>query len=389
MIPYGRHDIEECDIEAVVQALRGARITQGPLVNEFEDALADYLGAAAVTVCANGTAALQLVYAALGIGDGDEIITSPITFAATATAARWLGAEVRFGDVNASTGNIDVECVARLITPRTKAIVAVHLGGLPADLAELRQLADEHGVFLIEDACHALGARYRGAIVGSGIADASVFSFHPVKHITTGEGGAIAVRDVEVKRRMDRLRHHGIERDPNHCERWHGPWYYEIQHIGFNYRLTDIQCALGISQLTRQRRWLEERRRVARSYADALPKYVGDVVEAQTVHCDRESSFHLYPVFIDFDSTPSTRAEVMHELVQCGVTTQVHYIPLTEQPYFRHRYGHVILPGARQYYQRELSLPIYPGLTDEQVDYVARALGAAIYRERNTVEAMR
>ncbi len=274
--PYGCQDIDDADIAAVVAALRGELLTCGPAVAEFEGALARALGARHVTVCSSGTAALHLAYAALGIGPGDEVITSPITFSATASAAYQVGATVRFADVDPVTGNLTPASVAALIGPRTRAIAAVHLAGQPADLDELSELARGHDLFLIEDACHALGAIYRGSMVAGGQADASVLSFHPVKHVTTGEGGAVVLRDPEHHRRAQRLRHHGIERDPARMSRPSpGPWYHEVVEQGFNYRLPDIACALGTSQLRRLAPMLARRRALARRYRTAIASLWG------------------------------------------------------------------------------------------------------------------
>src|SRR6185295_12241373 len=233
--PYGRQTIDDDDIEAVVAALRSPLLTCGPLVERFEAALAAWLGAPHATVCASGTAALHLIYAALGIGEGDEIITTPITFSATAAAAYYVGASVRIADVDPRTGNLTAASVAPLITPRTRAIVPVHLAGLPVDMDELTELARRRGLRIVEDACHALGATYRGRRIGAGTSDAVVFSFHPVKHITTGEGGAVIVRDPDLQRRIERLRQHGIERDAARLEAPAEPWAYEVQELGWNY----------------------------------------------------------------------------------------------------------------------------------------------------------
>ena len=260
-LPYGKQAIDDDDIAAVVAALRAPLITQGPLVGEFEAALAAFTGARHVSVVANGSIALQLAYAALGLGPGDELITTPNTFAATANAARSLGAHVKFCDVEPDTGNLDLATIEALITPSTRGIAAVHFGGLPVDLAPLRALADKHGLWLVEDAAHALGATYRGTHVGT-LADATTLSFHPVKHITTGEGGAVIARDATVKGMIDRLRHHGIERE--HLKTPSpGPWYHEVQSLGWNARLTDIQCALGISQMKKLPAWIARRRELA------------------------------------------------------------------------------------------------------------------------------
>jgi perosamine synthetase len=379
-LPYGQQLIDEDDIAAVVEALRSPMITQGPRIAEFEIALATYVGAPHVSVVANGTVALQLAYAALGLGAGDELITTPNTFAATANAARALGADVRFCDVEPDTGNLDVVSIEGLITPRTRGIAAVHFGGLPIDLVALRAIADRHHLWIVEDAAHALGATYRGEPVGnSRYSEATTFSFHPVKHITTGEGGAVAVRDAAHKRAIDRLRHHGIERDELTIPS-PGPWYHEVQTLGWNARLTDLQCALGLSQLRKLPAWVAKRRELAALYREQIDQRLGSVARVQATRPDRASSYHLLPALIDFDAAGRTRAQVMTALRDHGVGTQVHYMPVDTQPYYRSLYGEPAAHlGMAQFYARELSLPMYaaltPGDVTRVVDALARVLG--------------
>lgn len=373
-LPYGRQTIDDGDIAAVVAALKSPLITQGPLVEVFEAGLAKYVDSPFVSVVANGTAALHVAYAALGLGAGDEILTTPITFAATANAARYLGAEARFADVEPDTGNLDATKLEARITPRTRGIVAVHLGGLPCDLAAIRAIADRHNLWVVEDASHALGAEYRGRKIGAGVySDATTFSFHPVKHLTTGEGGAIAVKKASLKEAMDRLRHHGIERDASkYTIPSPGPWYHEMPVLGFNYRLTDLQCALGISQLARQPAGLVRRRAIAARYRRGFAGAPGLIPQAE--RDERLSAYHLFPVRIGFTAA-RTRAALMESLKARGIGTQVHYIPVSHQPYYRERYGAPeALAGADSYYERTLSLPMYPALTDDDVDRVISAL---------------
>jgi perosamine synthetase len=378
-LPYAQQEISEEDIAAVVGALRSPMITQGPQVAAFEAALASFTGAGHVSVVANGSVALQLAYAALGLGPGDEIITTPNTFAATANAARALGADVRFCDVEPDTGNLDVATIEPLITPRTRGIAAVHFGGLPVDLPALRTLADRHGLWIVEDAAHALGATYAGELVGSGrYSEATTLSFHPVKHITTGEGGAVLVRDPALKRAVDRLRHHGVEREelllPSP-----GPWYHEVQSLGWNARLTDLQCALGTSQLRRLPGWLIQRRALAASYRELVGARLPELVRVQATRAGRDSAYHLLPALIDFASCGRARAEVMVALRERGIGTQVHYIPVDSQPYYRSLYGEPAPhPGMEQFYARELSLPMYPGLTTADVERVVSTLADVV-----------
>jgi perosamine synthetase len=377
-LPYGRQTIDDDDIAAVVEALRAPQLTCGPLVARFEHALASWLGAAHATVCSSGTAALHLAYAALGIGEGDEIITTPITFSATAAAAYYLGANVRFADVDPRTGNLAPDSVEALITPRTRAIVPVHLAGLPADMDELSDIARRHGLRLVEDACHALGASYRGRAIGAGASDAVVFSFHPVKHITTGEGGAVIVRDPDIKRRLERLRQHGIERDPTRLDAPAGPWVYEVRELGWNYRLSDIACALGLAQLAKLTGFLRGRRELAAHYRTELARvFAGDGVAAPAELPDRESAYHLFAVAIDFERFRTSRARVMQALAAAGIASQVHYIPLLHHPYHARRCPDELgtaRPGTDDYYARTLSLPLYPTLTRDDAGRVVREL---------------
>jgi UDP-4-amino-4,6-dideoxy-N-acetyl-beta-L-altrosamine transaminase len=372
-LAYGRQTVDETDIAAVVEALRAPQLTCGPLVERLEVALAAWLGAHHASVCSSGTAALHLVYAALGIGEGDEIITTPITFSATAAAAYYVGARVRIADVDPITGNLTPASVEALINDRTRAIVPVHLAGQPADMDELIALARSRGLAIVEDACHALGATYRGRRIGTLASDAVVFSFHPVKHITTGEGGAVIARDANLKRRIDRLRHHGIEREP-------GAWRYQVTELGWNYRLADINCALGLSQLAKLDEMLARRRALAAQYRICLADVPGVVAPAELF--DRESAYHLFAVAIDFERFGVTRDAVVRRLATAGVGTQVHYIPLLQHPLHAARCPDEVgraRPGADHYFARTLSIPLYPALTAADVDRVVvelrRALG--------------
>jgi len=385
-LPYGRQTIAEDDIELVIEALRAPLLTCGPLVARFEQALADAVGAPHASVCSSGTAALHLAYAALGIGPDDEIITTPITFSATAAAAYYVGATVRIADVDPHTGNIDPASVAELITSRTRAIVPVHLAGMPVELDELRTLARRHDLFLIEDACHALGATYKGARIGSGSSDAVVFSFHPVKHITTGEGGAVIVRSRHIHERVARLRQHGVERDPARLQApAEGPWSYEVQELGWNYRLPDIACALGLGQLGKLDQFVAARRSLAAHYRTALAAAFPDGGVTPPVELpDRESAYHLFAVAIDFARYRTTRDAVMRALSAAGIGTQVHYIPLLQHPLHASRCPGEVRrprPGADHYYARTLSLPLFPTMTAADVtrvvDELRRVLGVS------------
>ncbi len=389
-LPYGRQTIDDDDIAAVVEVLRRPLITQGPTVERFERALGAYVGSAYASAVSSGTAALHLAYASLGLGPGDELITTPVTFVATAAAAVQLGATVRFADIDPHTGNIDSRSVAALVNERTRGVAAVHLGGAPADLRALRSLCDRHGLWLVEDASHALGATYRNTRIGScAYSDATVFSFHPVKHITTGEGGAVTTLRPDVKRTVDRLRHHAVVRNPaDMLEDCPGPWYYEVHELGYNYRITDLQCGLGLSQLAKQPGWIERRRAIAERYRLRLAERFGSLVVGQRVADHSESAYHLFVALLELDAFGVDRAAVIRGLHDRGVGSQVHYIPVCDQPFYRGNAGQNTqsgngrpsdsLPGVREYYRRALSLPMYPGLTDDDVDRVVDALASAL-----------
>lgn len=378
---YGAHLIDEADIAAVVAALRSERITQGPAVAELEGRLARITGAAHVSAVANGTAALQLAYAALGLGPGDEIITSPITFVATANAARMLGADVRFADVRPDTGNLAPESVAQLIGPRTRGIVPVHFGGLPVELEALRGIADRHGLWIVEDAAHALGASYRGEPVGSGrYSQATTFSFHPVKHITTGEGGAVCSNDPELQRRIHRLREHGLVRTPAPGSGGH--FGYQLTELGYNYRICDVMCALGSSQLDKLPRWLEQRRSLAALYRVELAAlgtpWVTPTASGGEPGAEARHAYHLFSVLIDFERAGISRAQLMTALVEQGIVAMVHYMPVCDQPYYVQLYGRADCDRARAFYERQLSLPLHVRMKDDDVRRVVRALDRAI-----------
>lgn len=373
-IPYGRQWVDDDDVAAVASALRSDRLTQGPRVAEFERALADRCGARhAVAVC-NGTAALHLACLAAEVGPGDELVTSPLTFAASANCALYVGAEARFADVRSDTGCMDAADLARRITDRTRAVVPVHYAGHPCDTDRIVEVARSRGAVVIEDACHALGAEHLGRPVGScEHSDMTVFSFHPVKHVTTGEGGAVLTNDEVLAERMRTLRHHGIVTDP---ARQHfrgaddGGWYYEIAEPGHNFRITDIQCALGTSQLSKLDGWVARRREIKAAYDAAFAGLPGVDVPAELPGA--ASSWHLYPLRVPAEH----RRAVYDGLHARGILVQVHYVPVHLMPAYRERYGHAPgdFPAAEAYYAREISLPMYPKLTDAEVARVVAAV---------------
>ncbi len=368
IISYGRQYVDDDDIRAVVDVLRSDFLTQGPKVKEFEDALAEYVGARFVVVFSSGTAALHAAYNAVGLSPKDEFITSPITFVATSNAGLYLGAVPVFVDVEADTGNIDVSKVEGKITSRTKLIVPVHYAGHPVDMERLYDVAQRHGIHIIEDACHALGARYKDTRVGFPLySDMVVFSFHPVKHITTGEGGAVATNSECLYERLLLFRQHGITKH-HFVNLSDGPWYYEMQELGFNYRLTDMQSALGISQLRKLSMFVEKRRQIVSWYEKLLGNspYLDIPKEREYAF----SSWHLYSVRLKEDYI-GRKKELFERLAEDGIRLQVHYIPVYMHPYYQKLgYKAGICPIAEDFYRKEMSLPIYYLLTEGDVYYV-------------------
>ena len=385
MIPYGRHAIDEDDIRAVAEVLRGGMLTQGPKVAEFERAVAAKVGARYAVAVANGTAALHLAALAADLGPGDVAITSPNTFVASANCAHYAGARAAFADIDPDTLNLDPAALraACKAAGKIKAIIPVHFAGLPCDMAAIKAVADETGAMVIEDASHALGASYAdGSPVGNGKYSAmTVFSFHPVKIIAAGEGGMITTNNDALYRRLLRLRSHGISKGDyeflNPEEAYQGdavnPWYYEMQELGYNYRITDIHCALALSQLGKVDRFIARRRAIAARY-DAAFAGLTAVRPTQTQGRAR-SSHHLYVLRFDFEALGLTRGEVMRRLAAQGVGSQVHYIPVHYQPYYR-ELGHARggYPHAERYYEQALTIPLFFGMRDAEVEQVITAV---------------
>ena len=369
-IPYGHQAIDEDDIASVAESLASKFLTTGPKVQEFEAALRDVTGARYAVAVSSGTAALHAAYASLGIGPGDEVITSPLTFAATANAALYLGARPVFADVETATGTLSAEAVASALTPRTKAIVAVDYAGHPADYTALGRLAEDAGVPLLADAAHSLGATDGDGRVGT-LARSSTLSFHPVKHITTGEGGALVTDNLELAKRAREFRSHGMARDRARLTRDEGPWYSEMHTLGFNYRLTDVQCALGLSQLRKLPRFLARRREIADRYRrafDGLPYLI-----SPTIRPGVTPAWHLYVLRIATDA--ALRLPFFEALREAGLGVQVHYIPVYRHPYYQERgYEAVSCPVAEDFYARAVSIPIFPGMSDDDISYVIDAV---------------
>ena len=365
-IPYGRQSIDEKDIKAVEEVLRSDYLTTGPKIEEFERKVAAYTGAKYAVAIANGTAALHAACYAAEIGEGDEVITTPITFAASSNCVLYCGGKPVFADIDEKTYNISPEDIERKITSATKAIIAVHFTGQPCEMEKIHNIARKHNLIVIEDAAHALGAQYKGKMVGS-ISDMTTFSFHPVKHITTGEGGMILTNNDKLYQRLKLFRTHGITRDDKLMTKNDGPWYYEQLDLGFNYRITDIQCALGISQMDKLPEFLNRRKNIAARYNEAFADNDNIQIPYQESGCD--NAWHLYVIRIK----NGKRKEVFEKLRKAGIGVNVHYIPVYQHPYYRnHGYKDTICSNAEEYYKECISLPLYPGLKDEEQGYVIK-----------------
>jgi len=376
MIPYGRQSIDQSDIDAVVKTLKSDYLTQGPAVNEFEKDLSDYCGAKYCLAVANGTAALHLAVAALELEKGSQGITSPITFAASSNAMVYNELRPVFADINDKTYNIDIDFLKSKVSEKTSLIIPVHFTGQPCRMVEIKDLADQNNIRIIEDAAHAIGSQYEdGSYVGNcKYSDMTIFSFHPVKTITTGEGGAITTNSKELYEKLLLLRSHGITKDTDLLSKNPGPWYYEMQSLGFNYRLTDLQAALGSSQLKRLNKYKERRREIIKIYNNAFQSldYIITPFEKDKV----SSCFHLYVILIDYNLLNLTRKEVMNLLKEKGVLTQVHYIPVHLQPFYKDNYGYKTgdYPAAEHYYEKCLSIPLFPAMTNNNVETVIAAI---------------
>lgn len=378
MIPYGRQDVSEADIDAVIEVLRSDFLTQGPVVPEFEKRVAAYCGANHAVAVNSATSALHIACLALGVGSGDVVWTSPITFVASANCARYCGADVDFVDIDPCTYNMSVERLAekleraKVANRLPKVLIPVHLSGQSCEMQPIHALSQKYGFRIIEDASHAIGGSYQGEKIGScRYSDVTVFSFHPVKIVTTGEGGMAVTNDVELVKTMARLRSHGITRyaaDMTHVP--DGPWYYQQIDLGFNYRMTDFQAALGVSQLNRLDAFVTQRHAIARRYNQLLAK---SQVATPWQHPDTYSGLHLYIVRVPAES----HRQLFENLRAGGIGVNLHYIPVYQQPYYeRMGFRPEDYPEAERYYAEAITLPLYPGLTEQQQDEVVRQLVA-------------
>jgi len=375
-IPYGRQCITDDDIQAVVDVLHSRNLTQGPKINEFEVAFAEYVGAKYAVAVSNGTAALHLSAMAMNIKPGDKVITTPITFVASANCVSYCGGSIVFADIDSESFLLDIKKVKQLLesAPRKtyKGIIPVDYAGYPVNLQEYRQLADEYGLWIIEDACHAPGGYFRDGnkekqLCGNGnFAELSVFSFHPVKHITAGEGGMITTNDEKLYRRLLNLRSHGIQQDKSKLIKNPGVWYYEMQELGFNYRLTDIQAALAKSQLKRAEQNLQKRHQIAQRYNEAFKNtpIMRPKIDQNVFH-----ALHLYVIRLE------KRDEMLEYLRQLNINVQIHYIPVHYHPYYQQQgWKKGDFPVAEEFYRECLSIPIYPALTSDEQSYVIKKI---------------
>ena len=370
-LPYGRHSLDESDVEAVVAALKSGWLTTGPEVEAYERALAEYVGARHAVAVSSGTAALHAAATIAGLGPEDEAIVPPISFAATANCVRYCGARPVFADIDPDTGNIDPAAVDAVLTERTRAIIPVHYAGQPVDLDAIRAFANKHGLTVIEDAAHALGARYQGTSIGAD-SDLVVLSTHPVKAIATGEGGAIVTNDSEKAARLGAFRSHGVSVNARTRD-VRGDWYYEMDFLAYNYRIPDLCCALGRSQLKRLDGFLARRKAIAERYGGAFNELAE--VEPLSIREDRESAWHLYVIRLALERLQVDRKQVYRALRAEGIGVNVHYIPIYRHPYYQAQ-GYVkgLCPRAEEFYERIVTLPLWPGMADKDADDVITAV---------------
>jgi UDP-4-amino-4,6-dideoxy-N-acetyl-beta-L-altrosamine transaminase len=373
LLPYGHQWIDADDIEAVTAVLKTDWITQGPLVHEFEQVVSRYCHARYAVAFSSGTAALHGAAFAAGILPGSEIITTPITFVADGNCALYQGGNVKLADIQPTTYNIDPHTIKKTITKQTKALIPVDFAGQPCDIDEINDIAQDNGIPVLEDAAHALGAEYKGKKVGA-LADMTILSFHPVKAITTGEGGMVLTDNQEYYERLQMFRTHGITKDAQKLQKNEGAWYYEMQELGYNYRLTDVQCALGISQCKKLDQFIHRRCEIVQRYNDAFK----DLPEIVTPYekKDVKSANHLYVIQLQLEKLRADRKTIFDALRAENIGVQIHYIPVHYHPYYRQHFGYKKgdFPNAERYYERAITLPLFPKMTNDDIEDVIEAL---------------
>lgn len=368
-LSYGKQNIDEDDIQEVIKVLKSDYLTTGPYVKIFEENIANYVGASYAVAFSNGTAALHGACFAAGIEEGDEVIVSPMTFAASSNAILYCGGIPIFCDIDMNTGNIDVSKIEEKITSKTKAIIPVDFAGHSVDMDEIIKIANKYNLIVIEDGAHALGGEYKNKKIGNG-AHMTEFSFHPVKPITTGEGGIITTNDKELYNKLIRFRSHGITRDKNFLvNKNEGPWYYEQLELGFNYRLTDIGAALGVSQLKKLDKFIERRREIANIYNEAFKDI--EEIEIPIEYDYAKSGYHIYVIKLKLEKLCKTRKEIFMELENNNIGVNVHYVPVYYHPYYKELgYDKGLCKVAEQFYERIITLPLHPSITNEEIKYI-------------------
>lgn len=375
-LPYGQQLIDEADIEAVVKVLKSGYLTTGPAIREFEIKVANYVDAKYAVAFSNGTAALHGACFAAGIGKGDEVITTPMTFAASANCVLYQGGKVVFADINPETYNIEPTEIEKRITSKTRAIIPVDFTGQPVELDRIYEIARKYKLVVIEDAAHALGSTYKGRKVGS-LSDMTMFSFHPVKHVTSGEGGMITTNNKEYYEKLIQFRSHGITRNQEKMTETHGPWYYEMQFLGYNYRMTDIQAALGSSQMNKLEEFVLRRKNIINMYNKAFGGMGELTIPYQASEGD--SSWHLYVIRLNLEKLSGDRKEIFEALQKENIGVNVHYIPVHLLPYYQQLgYKKGSLPQAEKLYEEMMSLPLFPAMTNQDVDDVIHAVNKII-----------